>query len=108
MQKKLYLAFQSGTGFWCSLIQLVEKDLEHDILAPKPLANHGYLIFETQVAIEAVPPVVRIWDYEIYPRVFDRKYLVPVTDTEYDRALDYALGRVGEGYHYTGQLIAGL
>lgn len=109
--KQMFIAFQTGDGFWDKIIKFVEKDLEHDFNAPRPLATHAYLIFGTDnhwTGVEAVPPVVRMWDIPSDPRIWDRRYIVPMTDDEFDVSLQYALDRVGDGYRYSGQLIAGL
>src|SRR2546423_4659312 len=109
--KKLYLAFSSGDGLWDRVIKFVEKNLEHPTEAPRPLASHAYLIFGNEgrwTGIEASPPIIRMWDIPTDPRVWDRRYIVPMTDTEFDVAFQYALDQVGKGYRYLGQLIAGL
>jgi hypothetical protein len=39
---KLYLCVRAGDGPWDKLIRFVERFVEHDRYAPKPVATHCY------------------------------------------------------------------
>lgn len=110
MITKAYLCFSSGNSLLDKVIRLVQRAIEVDEDAPKPMATHAYLIFlsadDQSFGIEARPPKVRSWNLATDPRLEDRHYEVPIPALFLQLLYANAQKHIGQGYHYWGDILA--